>query len=101
MIIGCSFDPPEDNRRFAQKYAFEFPIVSDTRRQIGMAYGAARNADDGFARRIAYVIGVDGRIVEAHAEVNAGTYPRQQLERIRSAKAAEEKSGQTDQPGAQ
>jgi peroxiredoxin len=98
VIIGCSFDNPEANRKFAQLYAFDFSILSDTRRLIGMAYGAARNPDDQFARRIAYVIGPDGRIVEAHADVSARAYPREQLERLRSAKAALEEAQQASDP---
>jgi peroxiredoxin len=44
-----------------------------------MAYGAADSKKDQYARRIAYVIGEDGRIVQAHPKVDPKTYPREQL----------------------
>jgi len=87
VIIGCSFDSPEKNRRFAQLYAFDFSILSDTGKKIGLGYGAARNPDDEYARRIAYVIGPDGRVVESHERVDAASYPREQLARLQSAQA--------------
>jgi len=47
-----------------------------------MAYGAAGSANDEYARRIAYVIDENGRIAQAHAKVDASTYPKMQLETI-------------------
>ena len=78
-MIGVSFDSVEENRRFAQKFDFPFPLLCDTDRRIGIAYGAADSAKDEYARRIAYVIDENGRIAEAHAKVDAANYPRQQL----------------------
>ena len=51
-------------------------------REIGMAYGAADAPDAGFARRITYVIGPDGRIVQAHPKVEPKSHPRSILESI-------------------
>jgi len=48
-----------------------------------MAYGACDTASDEYAMRIAYLIGRDGRILEAHGQVNPSTYPTEQLESIR------------------
>ena len=79
VVIGCSFDEPEANRKFAVESNFPFSIISDTDRRIGMLYGAARSSKDEFARRIAYLIGPDGRILQAHAKVNPKTYPAEQL----------------------
>lgn len=78
-MIGVSFDTVEENRRFAQKFDFPFPLLCDTDRKIGIAYGAADSPKDEYARRIAYVIDENGRIVEAHAKVDAANYPREQL----------------------
>lgn len=78
-MIGCSFDDPEANRKFADKMNFPFSLISDTERRIGMLYGAAHSEADEFARRIAYLIGQDGKILQAHAKVNPKTYPSEQL----------------------
>ena len=78
-MIGVSFDTVEENRRFAQKFDFPFPLLCDTDRKIGIAYGAAESAKDEYARRIAYVIDEHGKIAQAHAKVDAASYPREQL----------------------
>jgi peroxiredoxin Q/BCP len=77
-----SFDTQDDNTRFAQNYNFPFPLLCDTDRKIGVAYGAADSAKDEYARRIAYVIDEEGKIAQAHAKVDASTYPRTQLESL-------------------
>jgi peroxiredoxin Q/BCP len=68
-----------ENARFAEKYDFPFPLLCDTERKIGLAYGAATSAKDEYAKRIAYVIDEEGRIAQAHAKVDASSYPREQL----------------------
>ena len=47
-----------------------------------MAYGAANSPKDEFAKRIAYVIDENGRIAEAHAKVDARSYPQEQLKTL-------------------
>lgn len=82
-IVGVSFDKAEASLAFARKYKFPFPMIPDESRAIGLLYGAARTPADEFAPRIAYLIGPDGTIAEAHAKVNAATYPAEQLESLR------------------
>jgi thioredoxin-dependent peroxiredoxin len=79
QVIGISFDKPADNAAFAAKYEFPFPLISDTDRKLGVAYGAADSTKDEYARRIAYVIDENGKIAQAHAKVDAKNYPREQL----------------------
>jgi peroxiredoxin Q/BCP len=81
-VIGVSFDTPEENEKFASKFDFPFPLLCDTDRKIGLAYGAANSEKDEYAKRIAYVIDENGKIAEAHPKVDASTYPREQLERL-------------------
>jgi peroxiredoxin Q/BCP len=78
-VIGVSFDTREENERFATKFDFPFPLIGDTERKIGLAYGACDSAKDEYARRIAYVIDEEGRIAQAHPKVDARNYPREQL----------------------
>jgi len=79
QVIGVSFDTPAESAAFAAKYEFPFPLISDTDRKIGLAYGAADSAKDEYARRIAYVIDKDGKIAQAHPKVDARNYPKEQL----------------------
>ncbi len=78
-MLGVSFDTREENERFATKFNFPFPLISDTERKIGLAYGACDSPKDEYARRIAYVIDEKGKIAQAHPKVDPKTYPREQL----------------------
>ena len=68
-----------ENAKFAEKFSFPFPLLSDSDRTIGMAYGACDSPKDEYARRIAYVIDEKGTIAQAHAKVDVKTYPQDQL----------------------
>jgi peroxiredoxin Q/BCP len=81
-VIGVSFDSTEDNAKFADKFKFPFPLLSDTTRKIGMAYGACESPKDEYARRIAYVIDEQGKVTQAHPKVDAKTYAHEQLKTI-------------------
>jgi thioredoxin-dependent peroxiredoxin len=77
-----SFDTPEENKAFAEKQGFGFPLVCDTSREIGMAYGATDTLHAGNAKRIGVVVGPDGRVKEWLPKVDPRTYPREVLARI-------------------
>ena len=63
--MGASFDTVEENRAFAEKFDFPYPLLSDTDRALGIAYKACEDASDGYARRITYVISPEGKIEQA------------------------------------
>lgn len=44
-----------------------------------MTYGAADDAGAGYATRITYVIGPDGKIVQAHPKVSVKGHPKEIL----------------------
>ena len=77
-----SFDTPADNKAFAEKFHFPFPLLCDMDRKIGLAYGAADSPKDEYARRIAYVIDENGRVDQAHEKVDPAKYPGWQLEHL-------------------
>lgn len=81
-VLGVSFDSPSENKAFAEKYNFPFPLLCDTERKLGLAYGAADSPKDEYARRIAYVIDENGKVVQAHPKVDASTYPSWQLHNL-------------------
>ena len=78
-MLGASFDTVEKNAKFAQKFEFNFPLLCDVDRKIGMAYGAADDPKAGSAKRISYLIGKDGRIKKAWDKVDAASHPAQVL----------------------
>ncbi|HET7291081.1 MAG TPA: redoxin domain-containing protein, partial [Vicinamibacteria bacterium] len=68
-----------DNAAFAHRFSFNFPLLSDTTRAVGLLYGAADDARAQFAKRISYLIGPDGRVRKAYPKVNAATHPEEIL----------------------
>jgi peroxiredoxin Q/BCP len=76
-ILGVSFDNEKANRAFAEKFNFPFKLLCDTKREIGLAYGACDSPTAQYAKRITYVIGPDGHILQAHGTVNAKEHPGQ------------------------
>lgn len=69
-----STDSVEANAAFAQTYAFPFPLLSDTTREICMAYGACSSPNAAQAERITYVIGPDGKIIRVFEHVVAESH---------------------------
>jgi len=78
-VLGVSFDTVEENRGFAEKFSFTFPLLCDTERKLGLAYGACQTAEDKNASRIAYVIDGNGKIEKVYAQVDAKNFPTQLL----------------------
>jgi peroxiredoxin Q/BCP len=67
------------NAAFTQKEGFPFPLLSDERREVGMAYGACDSPSARSPRRISYVIGTDGRIEAAYPSVSPASHAREVL----------------------
>ena len=79
MVLGVSFDTPEENLAFKEKFGFPFDLLSDGDRKVGMAYGAADAPDAGRARRISYLIDGNGKIARVYDPVKAAEHPDQVL----------------------
>jgi peroxiredoxin Q/BCP len=77
-----SFDTDAENAAFSDKFSFNFPLLCDTDRKLGLAYGACDSAQAGSAKRVGVVIGPDGRVREYSPSVNAGSYPSEVLARL-------------------
>ena len=73
-VLGVSFDSEDENRAFAEKYHFPFKLLCDADRALGVAYGATEDAKAGFAKRISYLIGEDGRIKKVWGKVDVKTH---------------------------
>ena len=55
-------------------------LLSDPDRTLGMAYGAADSPDQGYAKRISFLIDPDGKVARAYSEVNPQRHPGQVLD---------------------
>ena len=81
MILGASFDSAEANKAFAEKFNFNFPLICDTDRTMGTAYGANVDPAKG-AARVGVVIDPQGRIKEWHEKVDARAWPAQVVQSL-------------------
>ena len=82
-----SFDTVAKNAAFAKKFDFNFPLLCDTERTIGLAYGACDSRDAATARRITYVIGPGGRILAAYSKVAPAEHPAEVLRTLQGQSA--------------
>ena len=78
-ILGVSFDDPKTNAEFVEKEKFPFRLLSDTDRTLARAVGAADSRDQAMARRISYLVGPDGRVLQAYSNVNPASHAGQVL----------------------
>lgn len=62
VVFGVSFDSVEENANFCNKFNFNFQLLCDTEREIGLAYGACKTKTAGYAARISYLIDTEGKI---------------------------------------
>jgi len=63
-----------ENKHFAEKFNFPYPLLSDTSREMGVKYGAAESTAGGNAKRVAYVIGPDGKVRNVFPKANTQTF---------------------------
>ena len=80
QILGISFDSPEANAAFAKKFSYNFPLLCDTDRKIGLAYGATDDPKASSAKRISYLIGADGKVKKAYGSVKPAEHPAEVLQ---------------------
>lgn len=64
-VCGISLDSVDDNRNFAEKYDYPYPLLSDEKAEVARAFGAVGSRKDQYASRYTFVIGPDGRIEHA------------------------------------
>jgi thioredoxin-dependent peroxiredoxin len=62
-VVGVSFDSAESHQQFIEKYKLNFPLLTDTDGKISEAYGV-RIPGKNFARRVSFLIGLDGKIAQ-------------------------------------
>jgi peroxiredoxin Q/BCP len=78
VVVGVSFNSPEENAAFAKKHGFGFPLLSDTGRTTALAYGACEDPKARYADRVSFLIDESGGISRMYDNVN----PRDHAARI-------------------
>jgi peroxiredoxin Q/BCP len=79
VILGASFDDQAANAAFAKKFGFPFPLLCDTERTLGLAYGACTEPSAGYAKRISYLIDEQGNVAKVYAKVAPADHPEEVL----------------------
>jgi peroxiredoxin Q/BCP len=82
-VLGVSFDTPEKNRKFAEKNGLPFLLLSDSDHELAKSVGAAR-ALLPFAKRVSYLVGPDGLVLETYPDVDPKTHASEVLEDYRA-----------------
>jgi peroxiredoxin Q/BCP len=71
VVLGVSADDEAAHQAFTSKYNLNFPLLADTDKSIITAYDVDGG---GYAKRVTYVIGSDGKITHIDTAVNTVTH---------------------------
>ncbi len=71
MLLGITFSPVEDLRRWRAEVGLASTLLSDADRAVGLAWGAADTADQVKAKRVSVLVGPDGRVEKVYPAPDA------------------------------
>jgi peroxiredoxin Q/BCP len=89
-VVGVSFDDPKANSEFVAKEHFPFRLLSDKDHALAVAVGAADSPSRAYAKRISYLVGPDGKVMKAYANVDPAKHATQVLADLPGSKTAAE-----------
>jgi len=72
-VFGVSYDTPQSNRAFAEKFNLPFLLLSDSEKVLARAVGADRFLIP-VPKRISYLVGVDGKILKTYPTVSPSSH---------------------------
>ncbi|HNX50910.1 MAG TPA: peroxiredoxin [Thermoanaerobaculaceae bacterium] len=78
-VLGVSFDEPKANAEFVSTHKFPFRLLSDLKKDLAVAVGAADSPSRLWARRVSYLVGGDGKVLVAYRDVDPATHAQQVL----------------------
>ncbi len=70
-VFGVSMDNESSHHAFTEKFSLPFPLLADTAGMITKAYDVDGG---GYAKRVTYVIGADGKISHVYTTVKTDTH---------------------------
>lgn len=83
-IVGISTDPVERHREFKEKHELPFLLLSDEDAEVTRMYDAGKRR----AKRVSYLIGPDGDIVNVYDKVKPKTHAKEILRDLETQKEA-------------
>jgi thioredoxin-dependent peroxiredoxin len=78
-VFGVSMDDESSHQAFTAKFDLPFPLLADTDGAIAKAYDVEGG---GYAKRVTYVIGADGKISHVYTTIKTDTHATDVLEDI-------------------
>lgn len=72
-VVGVSYDSAESHKKFIAKYNLNFPLVADADGKIVAVYDVKMPVMK-LAKRVSFLIGVDGKIVHVTDAMNPQTH---------------------------
>lgn len=82
VVLGVSFDGTDSHRAFAAKYSLPFPLLSDGEKTLAAACGLGGSA---YPRRVTFLVGPDGRILDVIDPVKPADHAAQILAALEKA----------------
>ena len=84
--VGISADTVEKQKRFSDKHGFDYPLLSDTGREVAQMFGVKRGPISITpVKRSTFVIGQDSKVLGViHSEVNMNQHAERALSLLRS-----------------
>lgn len=88
-VAGVTFDPPERAARWARKLELPYPLLSDTAREAGAAFGLIRRIGLGgwsveLLRRATLLAGADGMVRAVWEDVRVKGHAAEVLAALRA-----------------
>jgi len=81
VVIGVSLDSVESHKKFSEKYALPFTILSDNRKEVAKAYGVLGTGGL-MAKRVTFIIDKDGTIARIFPKVDVKNHSEQVLQAL-------------------
>jgi peroxiredoxin Q/BCP len=83
--VGISGDPVDKQRRFSEKYSFDYPLLSDADGTVAKQFGVSRTIKLFKTKRSTFVIDTDAKVLEViHSETNMNQHADRALEVLRA-----------------
>ena len=86
-VVGVSVDDIESHKKFVEKNALNFPLISDHDRQISQTYGVL-SEDGSRAERVTFIINKEGKITKTFRNIDVTKHTHEVVEALKHLKNA-------------
>lgn len=88
MILGCSYNAPEQNKEFAEKESFPYRLLSDVDHAVANQYGVAFEPGhqyENWPKRFSFLIDPEGNVRKIYKVLDVAGHAEQLLYDLREA----------------